>query len=197
MTPFELAVPRRLKAARLLPSDGPDAPPRSAGGYDDGFAAGYREGRWKAELEARRQRERLEQEAGTRLRALEQIHDEMLAIVREHLPQLVLAAVTRLFRHHHFKDEEIFAEVRSLLEELAHARSIAIECAPGDLDALRDQIAELGLPFGQAGLEWRANPSLLPGEYIIQSDLGSVDGRRLSKLKQLRLALEPTSESRG
>lgn len=184
MSSFEVAVPRKLRAARLLPADAARA---SDGGYAEGFAAGYQSGRLAAQLAARRAATEARLEMQGRLRAIQQVQEELAQISREHLPQLVLAAVTHLWSHHRFTDDEIVAEVEALLAQLSHAATVTIECCPDDLALLE---AAAGPIRTQGATQWTTNPALQRGEFVLQSDLGSIDGRRLARLKQLRLSLE-------
>jgi flagellar biosynthesis/type III secretory pathway protein FliH len=188
MKTYELAVPCRLKAASIISEKQPQVAPGDA--YKAGFEAGYKEGRWRAELELRREREALGRKFGDRLAALDRIHESLVQLSQQHLPSLVLAAVTRLFQHHRFSDDEIFSEVSSLLKDLSQASRIRIEANPEDLKALRTRIEEAGVAVGSAAVEWVANSALHPGEFTLHSDLGSIDGRRQARLQQLRLVLE-------
>lgn len=188
-TPLHIAIPQRLKSASL-PAPGGTPPRNDATQHGAGFDAGYKEGRWRAELELRREREALRSQFQDRLSALGQIHENLLKLSQQHLPSLVLAATTRLLAHHRFTDEEIFNEVGALIGELGQASQVSVECNPQDLEALLSRVGELGLSGMNTTVAWKPNPSLRNGEFILTSDLGCIDGRRVSRLHQLRLALE-------
>ncbi len=191
MPSFEFAIPGRLSLARLLaPSDAGPRPATFEDTYAHGFQAGYRQGCYKAKLELDREKARLAAEIRAPIAKLEKVHLEILRIGEQHLPQLLLEAVNRLFKRHYYTTEELTEEIRSLIKDLAQAQQITIECPPAELEALRERLADLGVTTVKGCLEWRANPDLAQGEIILQSDLGMVDGRRISKLSQLQTAIE-------
>jgi flagellar biosynthesis/type III secretory pathway protein FliH len=86
----------------------------------------------------------------------------------------------------------LIEEIKLLLHELNQAHQVVIECSEKDLAEIKAGVEALGITLGQAQVDWRASATLQQGEYTIESDLGSVDGRRLSRLKHIREALEPT-----
>jgi len=193
MTSFNLALPKGIKTIGLekfktSSATFPDA-------YQDGFTAGYQAGQWKAALEAQQQRELLAQQGQAVLQKMEKLHQELYSIVSQHLPQLLLAALSRVLQHHRFTDEELVREVQTLVKELAQADQISIECSPVDLALLKERVDGIGVSWTQGQLLWKENPLLQQGEFILQSDLGTVDGRRIAKINQVMLAIEAASQA--
>jgi len=37
---------------------------------------------------------------------------------------------------------------------------------------------------------WKSNPTLKQGEFILQTDLGTIDGRKISKLNKIKAVLK-------
>lgn len=191
---FRIALPgsvRKVEARspNIVSSESPEHSP----GYQAGFDAGYRAGQWLAKLDGQREREQLAAKATVLLKKLQSVHQEMLAVAAEHLPEITLTALSRVLHKHSLPKEGLIEEIQLLLQELNQAHQVTIECSEKDLEQLKSGIDALGLNLGQAQVEWHASATLQQGEYTIESDLGSVDGRRLSRLKNIREALENTS----
>ena len=124
---------------------------------------------------------------------LEQLHREYETLLETHLPDLIHGALGRVFRRHIFTTEEVSAEVRTLLREMEQAGRIALECAPAELEALRRSLEECDSIPHDSKWTLAANETLAPGEFLLKSDLGQVDGRHSSRLRQIHLAVESVS----
>ncbi|MDE1171497.1 MAG: hypothetical protein PW734_09870 [Verrucomicrobium sp.] len=158
--------------------------------YDGSYDAGLREGRRRAlqEMAAARAADQKEMQAS--LRQFDLVLQKLLEVAEKNLPELLLAALGRVFREHSFTHEEMAAEVSALVREVGQAQAISIEASQEEIGILERRLDKLGLALHHGRVQWRANPTLGKGEYVLQTDLGMVDGRRLSKLAQIRLALE-------
>ncbi len=171
-----------------------DASAQSASApHDAGFDAGYEAGRLRAEWEAKRNREKQEARIRTLVAKLENIHQGYEKLLEEHLPDLIHGALARVFHNHPITATEIGGEVAAQLRDMEQAGRIALECAPAELDALRLQLEEHdAIP---TGLRWTlaANPALASGEFLLKSDLGDVDGRHSTRIRQIHHALEGRS----
>jgi len=164
-----------------------------ASAHGEGYTAGYEEGRLRAEREAGLARKKEQERAQSLMRTLENLHREYEGLLSEHLPDLIQGALNRVFRKHPFTMAEISAEVSALLRDMEQAGRIALECSPAEADELRSR-----LEYSQSipdSTKWtlQANPALNPGEFILKSDLGDVDGRHSSRIRQIHLALEESS----
>jgi flagellar biosynthesis/type III secretory pathway protein FliH len=121
------------------------------------------------------------------------LHAEYEDLLAEHLPDLIHGALNRVFRQHPFTPEEIAAEVSALLKDMEQAGRIALECEPTAADDLRRRLEECdAIPDG-AKFTLAANTLLAPGEFLLKSDLGDVDGRHSSRIRQIHHALEAQS----
>lgn len=111
----------------------------------------------------------------------------------EHLPDLIHGALNRVFRKHPFTAKEIGAEVVALLRDIEQAGRISLECCAADAESLADElhIAQAVPDHTKWSLE--INETLQSGEFILKSDLGDVDGRHSSRIRQIHLALEAKS----
>jgi flagellar biosynthesis/type III secretory pathway protein FliH len=121
---------------------------------------------------------------------LENLHRDYEKLLEEHLPDLIQGALARVFRKHPFTAEEITTEVALLLREMEQAAHIALECAPAELNALGKKLEECEILPSGLRFTLQSNPALGAGEFILKSDLGDVDGRHISRLRTIHLALE-------
>ena len=188
--PLDIVLPIRVKrieksAAVALESN--------TDNHATGYAAGYEEGRLRAEWEAARQRRQESDHLQGLMRTLENLHREYEGLLAEHLPDLIQGALNRVFRKHPFTAGEISAEVSALLRDMEQAGRIALECAPSEAEDLRRRLEECETVPDSAKWTLAANPALQPGEFILKSDLGDVDGRHSSRIRQIHLALEAKS----
>jgi flagellar biosynthesis/type III secretory pathway protein FliH len=189
--PLDIVLPIRVK--RIDKSTALHAGAAHDTSHAAGFAAGYEEGRLRAEWEAARQREEATKHKQAMLHKLENIHHEFEGLLAEHLPDLIQGALNRVFRKHPFTAEEIGAEVSLLLHEMEQAARITLECCRADAEGVADylQVAQV-VPDG-AKWSLEANETLQRGEFILKSDVGDVDGRHSSRIRQIHLALEASS----
>jgi flagellar biosynthesis/type III secretory pathway protein FliH len=121
---------------------------------------------------------------------LDTLHADYGRLLEEHLPDLIHGALARVFRKHPFTAAEIGAEISALLAEMEQAGRLTLECAPAAEDDLRRELEECdAVP---TGLRWtlQGSPALNPGEFLLKSDLGDVDGRHSTRLRQIHHALE-------
>jgi flagellar biosynthesis/type III secretory pathway protein FliH len=188
-SPLDLVLPIRIQRIEKLaaPAEGESAPDSSHGA---GFDAGYEAGRLRAQWEAGREREKENARVRALVARLDTLHADYGKLLEEHLPDLVQGALARVFRHHPFTAAEIGKEISVLLAEMEQAGHIALECAPALEESLRRELEEShAVP---TGLRWtlQGNATLGPGEFLLKSDLGDVDGRHSTRLRQIHHALE-------
>lgn len=188
--PLDIVLPIRVKrieksAAAALESNSEN--------HGAGYAAGYEEGKLRAEWEAGRQRQQESARVQALMRTLENLHHEYEGLLAEHIPDVIHGALNRVFRKHPFTTEEISAEVSTLLRDMEQAGRIALECAPAEAEELQRRLEECATVPDSAKWTLAGNSALQPGEFILKSDLGDVDGRHSSRIRQIHLALEAKS----
>jgi flagellar biosynthesis/type III secretory pathway protein FliH len=76
---------------------------------------------------------------------------------------------------------------------MEHAGRISLECCRTDAEDLADRLQVAQVVPNDTKWTLEANESLQPGEFILKSDLGDVDGRHASRIRQIHLALEASS----
>lgn len=185
--PLDIVLPISIKRAEKSPEAAPQA---AANTHAAGYTAGYEEGKLRAEWEAKR--EALKQAARVQglVHTLENLHKEYEALVGEHLPDLIHGALQRVFRKHPFTAEETATEVTELLRDLEQAGRLVLECSPGEADELQQRLADCGAIPSDSNWTLQPSATLKPGEFMLKSDLGDVDGRHSSRIRQIHHALE-------
>jgi flagellar biosynthesis/type III secretory pathway protein FliH len=185
--PLDIVLPISIKRVE----NAPPAPPEvSDVAHSAGYAAGYEEGKLRAEWEAHREAQKQATRIQQIVQTFEKMHKEYETLVGEHLPDLVQGALQRIFRQHPFTAEEVAAEVAALLRDLEQAGRLTLECAPAEADELQQRLADCGAIPTESKWSLQPNLSLKPGEFVLKSDLGDVDGRHSSRIRQIHHALE-------
>jgi len=188
--PLDIVLPIRVKRIERAAAAALESNPENHG---TGYTAGYEEGRLRAEWEAARQRRQESERVQGLMRTLENLHHEYEGLLAEHLPDLIQGALNRVFRKHPFTTEEISGEVSALMRDMEQAGRIALECAPAEAEDLQRRLEECETVPDSAKWTLTGNPALTPGEFILKSDMGDVDGRHSSRIRQIHLALEAKS----
>jgi len=188
--PLDIVLPIRVKRIEKAAAAALDSNPEN---HAAGYAAGYEEGRLRAQWEAARQRQQESERVQSLMKTLENLHHEYEGLLAEHLPDLIHGALNRVFRKHPFTTKEMGAEISALLRDIEQAGRISLECCAADAEGLADElhIAQVVPDNTKWGLE--INETLQSGEFILKSDLGDVDGRHSSRIRQIHLALESKS----
>jgi flagellar biosynthesis/type III secretory pathway protein FliH len=185
--PLDIVLPIAIKRAEKSPEAAPD---HAADTHAAGYAAGYEEGKLRAEWEARREAQKQAGRIQALAHTLETLHREYEALVGEHLPDLIHGALQRVFRQHPFTAEEVAREVTALLGDLEQAGRLMLECAPTEADELQQHLSDSDAIPNDSKWTLQPNPALKPGEFLLKSDLGDVDGRHSSRIRQIHHALE-------
>jgi flagellar assembly protein FliH len=87
--------------------------------------------------------------------------------------------------------EALFALVRSAVRRAGESRRVAVRLAPEDA-ALLASDAGRGAVDGvtAARIEWIPDPSLQPGDCLVETDFGQVDGRLGTRFAEIRRAVD-------
>ena len=191
--PASLDIVLPIRVTRIEKS----AVPANQAGDDQshgaGYNSGYEEGRLRADWEAGRQRAKERDRVGALVAKLENLHREYETLLEQHLPDLIQGALARVFRKHPFTPQEIGVEVAALLTEMEQAGKITLECATADADDLRRSLEECDTIPNSAKWTLTGNATLASGEFLLKSDLGDVDGRHSSRMRQIHLVAEAAS----
>ncbi len=191
MPPLDIVLPIRVTRVEKSTAPADAAPDETT--HAAGYAAGYEEGRLRAEWEAARKHQKESEKVQKLMQTLENLHREYEALLAEHLPDLIQGALNRVYRQHPFTSEEISHEVAALLIDMEQAGRISLECSAAQADELRARLDACDAIAETTKWTLQGNPSLKLGEFILKSDLGDVDGRHSSRIRQIHLALEGQS----
>jgi flagellar biosynthesis/type III secretory pathway protein FliH len=188
--PLDIVIPIRVKRIEKsqVTIDAGDDNTHAAG-----FAAGHEEGLLRAEWEASRARQKENESFKALMKKLEKLHTEFEGLVAEHIPDLIHGALNRVFRKHPFTTAEISGEISTLLHDMEQAGRISLECAPAEAEELCRRLEECETVPDSSKWTLQANPALNPGEFVLKSDLGDIDGRHSSRIRQIHVALETSS----
>jgi flagellar biosynthesis/type III secretory pathway protein FliH len=189
--PLDIVLPIQVK--RIEKSALRETPAADESSHAAGFAAGYEEGKLRAEWEAKRLREKESKRMQALGKTLQNLHREFEGLLAEHLPDLIHGALSRVFRKHPFTTEEISNEINKLLLDMEQAGRIALECAPDEAEELARLLEEAQCLPDEAKWTLQGNPALKRGEFILKSDLGDIDGRHSSRIREIHHALESSS----
>jgi flagellar assembly protein FliH len=89
--------------------------------------------------------------------------------------------------------EPLVALVRSTIRRLGEARKMVVRLSTGDAEAVNAILAARGpsavSTVATAQIEVVADPALARGDCMVESDVGTVDGRIATRLEELRRAL--------
>jgi flagellar assembly protein FliH len=91
--------------------------------------------------------------------------------------------------------EALFTLVRSALRKAGDSRRVVVRMAPGDaatVDSGRERLGEGSLTA--ARVEVVPDASLGPGDCIVETDFGQVDGRLSTRLSEARRAVKAAVE---
>jgi flagellar biosynthesis/type III secretory pathway protein FliH len=185
--PLDIVLPIAIKRAEKSPAAATEPSPET---HAAGYAAGYEEGKLRAEWEARKEAQKQATRVQSLVHSLETLHKEYEALVGEHLPDLIHGALQRVFRQHPFTAEEVANEVAALLRDLEQAGRLTLECSPAEAEELQLRLTDCGAIPNDSNWTLQPSDKLKSGEFMLKSDLGDVDGRHSSRIRQIHHALE-------
>jgi len=81
--------------------------------------------------------------------------------------------------------EALFALVKGALKRAGDSRLVRVRCHPSHVSALSGQAAAGQLGVTTATVEVLADPGLEPGDVMVDTDFGKVDGRLKTRLEEL------------
>jgi flagellar assembly protein FliH len=91
--------------------------------------------------------------------------------------------------------ERLFGLVRQAIQKLGDARRVTLRVCQADLNALKSEHGQAELAHtGVASVEIVADPKLGPGDCVIESPVGAVDGRLSVRLAEVRRSVAEALE---
>lgn len=87
--------------------------------------------------------------------------------------------------------DALFALVRSALRKAGESRRVTVRLRPEDVAQLESAAGKQTLAeFSTAQIELKADSALGPGDVVVDTDFGRIDGRVGSRMDELRRAIE-------
>jgi flagellar biosynthesis/type III secretory pathway protein FliH len=149
-------------------------------------AAAQRSAQQIRERAERRGREQGLARAAAALVEAEMRRDRWLHAARADLAALSLQVASSLYARAREEDPSVVEDLcRQAIDQVGSARRIALRVNPADAGALEGIAAPVTIV---------ADASITPGGCLVETDLGSVDGRLETRLDALRAALEAVVE---
>lgn len=109
-------------------------------------------------------------------------HAALVQQLRDVLPELAMEAVARILATTEIDREAVMRICRDLLCEIAPGREqVEVQISPGDLGLIAGY--EEGFRERHPEIVFRADPEMKPGDCIVRSRFGVVDGRLATKLR--------------
>jgi len=91
--------------------------------------------------------------------------------------------------------EPLFALVKAAIRRAGDSRRIAVRVAPEDASTLQGEAGRAALDgVCTARIEVFPDPALRPGDCLVETDYGQIDGRLETRLAELRRAVEQATE---
>jgi flagellar assembly protein FliH len=91
--------------------------------------------------------------------------------------------------------EPLFALVRTALRRAGDSRRISLRLSPQDAASVQSDDGQAALEgVSAARVEVFPDPSLAPGDCVVETDYGQIDGRLETRLGELRRAVESSME---
>ncbi|MGI9951216.1 FliH/SctL family protein [Moorellaceae bacterium AZ2] len=166
-------------------------------GWEEGRKAGFRAG--AAEAEALRQEaERCRQQAGKVLQEAQAAYRDTLRAAEEDILGLALEIAAKIIRRQVELAPEVVLEIaRSAIHRVAEGQVYIIYAAPGDAEFLRQRREELLKEMGAgARLQIIADEALQPGGFRVETENGFIDATVETQLEEARRLLRTGGKSK-
>ena len=93
--------------------------------------------------------------------------------------------------------DAFFSLVRTALQRAGDSRKVAVRVHPQDLPTIAPALAKGGLGVAAASIDVVPDASLEPGDCVVDTDFGKVDGRLDTRLDELHRAAVGAAEGDG
>lgn len=184
-----IRLPKPLKGVRVS-YHGPE--PLRGPNVSDREQAAYRQGQDDAQtfcqqqiLEAREEMRRLQDEV---LSGISTRFEDLCEQFNDQVPELVLAIVRKVLSGVEPGRETVIRSIEETLTELApQSDTFQVHLHPKDAALLREGCSEFTSDY--PGMELMDDPSLVPGDVVVRSRFGIIDGRVETKLRRIEAGI--------
>jgi len=116
-------------------------------------------------------------------------HELLAKQLHEMIPELTMEAVARILAKTDFDRDMVLGIARDVLAEIEPSgEPVEIQLSPHDLDLMAGN--EEDFRIKHPAISFRANAELQPGDCIVRSRFGVVDGRLATKLRTVESFLK-------
>lgn len=190
---LESGVIKFLFSPRAVVFDTPEAAPAKKADVEAARKEGYQRGFEEASMLL--QRQLLEQRDDVlhlqqkTFSALEKHHASLITQLGQALPNLTMEAIRRIVAGVELDGEMIVRIVNELLAEI-HPGPGALEVSLSEHDLRLIAANEESFRSKYPGIHFSSDPGLSPGDCVVRSLFGTIDGRMATKLKTMEAMLQ-------
>ena len=151
-----------------------------AEGYDVGRLLGQREGQQKLDEYIRTQGRGIAQRLALLLESAEKNLHDSSQVVAQGVIEIAAELARQVLRHElSINPNALLPVVREALATLREdSKNASVRLHPKDLEVLEEPLRQ---EFGNAGVNWIADPSLRPGNCLVEAAGTTVDGTRANR----------------
>ncbi|MFH2056900.1 MAG: FliH/SctL family protein [bacterium] len=155
--------------------------------YQDGFAAGQKQGLAQGQAEAEKVRQHLQGVAA----ALEAFREQLYEQSRGELTELAFALADRIIGSRSEREQELVIEtVARCVSEILDKAKIKIRVNSRQVDFIKENLESIrALDESISQISIEPDQRVAPGGCIVETDSGTADGRLQSQLEMLRRGL--------
>ena len=114
--------------------------------------------------------------------AVAEQHAALVRQLHDMVPELVMESLARILATTEFDREAVLRISRDVLNEIAPGREqVEVQLSPRDLELIAGY--EEGFRERHPAIVFGADPELIPGDCVVRSRFGVVDGRLATKLR--------------
>jgi flagellar biosynthesis/type III secretory pathway protein FliH len=191
-----IRLPKPLASVELASGDAPPQPPEPVFTAKDLEAArqaayqrGFEDASAVLETQLVEQREEVSHLQQKTLRAIESHHDSLLHQLRAAFPELTMEIVRRVLGGMQPDQDAVFRIISEVLQSVAPGPE-TVEVCLSDRDLKLMEKYQPGFRERYPQIEFRADPDLEPGDCIVTSRFGALDGRLATKLRSVDRLLQ-------
>ena len=190
-------IPHRLKLAkspsnlrhRVLPPLHPGYRRLLQEREDEGFERGRQQAEQSLTTQIVSQRHEMVQMQTGVLKAMNDAVSQVVRDTERTLVEIALATASRLVAGLPISAETVEAAIREALSQVEETANVHVLLHAEDLALLKSGGSELVAESGRGRLKLAPSPDVTRGGCVVRTHFGDIDGRRETKLEQMRKVL--------
>lgn len=125
--------------------------------------------------------------------ALKAIENE-LSNYEEKFSEMVISVALiiskKIVKHEIEKQSPLIENLSSVAQKLIGANYLLIKCNPKEMETLKAKSNELFVEGNFAKIKFEEDNAIEPGGFVIESDIGNIDGKISSQLSEIKKGIE-------